>query len=90
MADGDFKDQPRRTTSDKLLRDKAFEIASNLNYNGYQRRIASMFYKIFEEKTRVHVRDKESLRTKKSGNKLSRPMTRKIQRHKALVLRSCR
>ena len=37
MAYGDFKDLTRKMTSDKILRDEAFHIASNLNYNGYQR-----------------------------------------------------
>ena len=47
MAYGNFKDLPRRITSDKLLRDKAFNIASGLNYDGYQLEITSMAYKFF-------------------------------------------
>ena len=47
MAYGDFKDLARRTTSDKSLRDKAFNIAKNTKYDGYQRRFASMVYKYF-------------------------------------------
>ena len=43
MAYGDFKDLKRRTFSDKILRDKAFNIAKNPKYDGYQRRLASMF-----------------------------------------------
>ena len=35
MAYGESKDLARRTQSDKSLRDKAFEIASNSNYDGY-------------------------------------------------------
>ena len=31
MAYGDFKNLPRRTTSEKVLRDKAFNIAKNPN-----------------------------------------------------------
>ena len=42
MAYGDFKDLKRRTTSDKILRDKAFNIAKNPKYDGYQRGLASM------------------------------------------------
>ena len=42
MAYGDFKDLARRTASDKVLRDKAFNIAKNPKYDGYQRRLASM------------------------------------------------
>ena len=36
MAYGEYKDLARRTQSDKVLRDKAFEIASNPKYDGYQ------------------------------------------------------
>ena len=42
MAYGYFKDLKRRTVSDKVLRDKAFNIAKNLKYDGYQRGLASM------------------------------------------------
>ena len=42
MADGDFKDLTRRTAFDKILRDKAFNIAKSTIYDGYQRRLASM------------------------------------------------
>ena len=50
MAYGDFKDLTRRTASDKILRDKVFNIAKNLKYDGYQRRLASMVYKILIKK----------------------------------------
>ena len=36
MAYGDFKDLARRTTSDKVLRDKAFNIAKNPKSDGYK------------------------------------------------------
>ena len=51
MAYGDFKDLKRRTASDKILRDKAFNIAKNPKYDGYQRGLASMVYKIFDKKS---------------------------------------
>ena len=35
----------RRTAADKVLRDKAFNIAKDLKYDGYQRGLASMAYK---------------------------------------------
>ena len=50
MACGDFKDVPRRTASDKILRDKEFDIAKNPKYDRYQRRLASMVYKFFDKK----------------------------------------
>ena len=45
MAYGDSKDLKRWTASDKILRDKAFNIAKSPKYDGYQRGLASMVYK---------------------------------------------
>ena len=42
MAYGDFKDLARRTASDKVVRDKEFNIAKNLKYDGYKGGLASM------------------------------------------------
>ena len=50
MAFGDFKDLPKTTASDKALCDKAFDIAKNLKYDGYQRGLASMTYKLLDKK----------------------------------------
>ena len=50
MAYGKSKDLIKRTHSDKGLRDKAFDIASNPKYDGYQRGLASMVYKFFDKK----------------------------------------
>ena len=50
MAYGDFKDLTRRTNYDQILRDKVFNIAKNVKFNGYQRRLASMVYKSFNKK----------------------------------------
>ena len=52
MAYGDLKDLGRRTASDKVLRDKAFNIAKNLKYDGYQKGLASMVYKFFDKKSK--------------------------------------
>ena len=51
MVYGDFKDLARRTASDKVFRDKAFNTAKNPKYDGYQRGLALMFYKIFDKKS---------------------------------------
>ena len=51
MAYGDFKDSARKTASYKILRDRAFNIAKNPKYDGYQRGLASMVYKCFEKKS---------------------------------------
>ena len=50
MAYGDFKDLQRRTQSDKVLKDKAFEIESNPKYDGYQRANKPIIRKFKKEK----------------------------------------
>ena len=42
MAYGDFKDLNRRRFSDRVLRDKAFNIAKDPKYDRYQRGLSSM------------------------------------------------
>ena len=51
MSYGDFKDLKRRTAFDKSSKDKAFNIAKNPKYDGYQRGLASMVYKFFDQKS---------------------------------------
>ena len=58
-AYADHKDLINRTKADKVLRDKAYNIASNLKYDGYQRGLASMVYKFFDSK--VASPDKKSV-----------------------------
>ena len=50
-AYADHKDLINRTKADKVLRDKAYNIASNPKYGGYQRGLASMVYKFFDKKS---------------------------------------
>ena len=78
MAYGKYKDLNKRTQSDKFLRDKAFEIASNLNYDGYQRALASMVYKCFDkEPNGSGVMPNQHL-----ANDLHKPIIRKFKRRK--------
>ena len=51
FAYADHKDLINRTKSDKVLRDKAYDIPSNPEYDGYQRGLASMVYKFFDKKS---------------------------------------
>ena len=51
MTYRDFNDLSRGTTCDKVLREKAFNIAKNLKYDGYQRGIASSVYECFNKKS---------------------------------------
>ena len=50
MAYGDFKDLARITAADKVLRDKAFNVAKDPKYDGYQRGLTSMDYRFFDKK----------------------------------------
>ena len=51
-AYSDSKDLARRTTADKVLRGKAFNISRNPKYDEYQRGLASMVYKFFDKKSK--------------------------------------
>ena len=51
----------KRGISNKILKDRAFEIATDCNYDGYQRAVASMVYKFFDKKTGSGVSVNEQL-----------------------------
>ena len=50
MAYEDFKGLARRRASDKILRYKAFNIAKNPKYDGYQRGLSWIIYTFFDKK----------------------------------------
>ena len=52
MAYGKSKDLIKRTQSDKVLRDKAFKIASDPKYDGYQRGLSSLVSKFFDKNSK--------------------------------------
>ena len=54
MACEEFQNLSRRTVSDKVLCNKAFNIAKNLKHNGYQRNLASIVCKFFDKKSASH------------------------------------
>ena len=82
MAYGDFKDLPKRTAADKVLRNKAFKIASDQKYDGYQRGLASMVYKFFNKKSQGKglVNNKENIQL---ANELHKPIVKKFNKRKA-------
>ena len=88
-AYADHKDLVNRTEADKILKDKACDIASNPEYNGYQKGLASMVYKFFDSK--VASPDKKSvgsgINTIKSSfsilaDELHKPIIRKFKKRK--------
>ena len=81
MAYGDFKDLARRTASDKVLRDKAFNIAKNPKYDGYQRGLASMVYKFFDKKPASNdVANNEIKQNLRLAEELHKPIIRNFKR----------
>ena len=50
-AHSNNKDLAKRTVSDTILNNRAYEIAINSKDNGYQRGLASRLYKFFNKKT---------------------------------------
>ena len=79
-AYSDSKDLAKRTTSEKILKDRACEIAKNRKYDGYQRTLASMVYKFFDKKAGVGVSVIEQL-----ADELHKPVIKKFKRRKVYV-----
>ena len=58
IAYGKYKDLEKRSQLDKVLKDKALPVANNPKYDGYQRGLVSMVYKIFDKKSKRSQLDK--------------------------------
>ena len=85
-ANADNKDLINRTEADKVLKDKAYDIASNPEYDGYQRRLASMVYRFFDKKSTGSGFRKLKNTTKPSSSiladELHKPVIRKLKKRK--------
>ena len=85
-AYADHKDLINRTEVDKVLKDKAYDIASNPEYDGYQRGLASMVYKFFDKKSTGSGFKKLKNTTKPSSSiladELHKPAIRKFKKRK--------
>ena len=79
MSYGDFKDLTRRTASDKILHDKAFNIAKNPKHDGYQRGLASMFFKFFDKFAGSSIKN---ISNKELAEELHKPITTKFNKRK--------
>ena len=77
IAYGISKDLVKRTQSDKFLKDKAFKIASDPKYDGYQRGLASMVYTFFDKKSSGSgiVTNKPNYQL---ANELNKPIIKKV------------
>ena len=85
-AYADHKDLINRTEADKVLKDKAYDIASNPEYDGYQKSLASMVYKFFDKKSTGSGFKKLKNTTKPSSSiladELHKPAIRKFKKGK--------
>ena len=85
-AYADHKDLINRTKSDKVSRDKVYDIASNPEYDGYQRGLASMVYKFFNKTSTGSGFKKLENTTKPSSSiladELHKPIIRKFNKGK--------
>ena len=82
MDYGDFKDLTRRTASDKILRDRAFNVTKNPKYDGYQRGLALMVYKFFDKKFSGGVIENEIMQNKELAKELLKPIIIKFEKTK--------
>ena len=80
-AYSDSKDLTKRTVADKIFTNKAFDIAKDPKYDGYQRGLASMVYKFFNSKVSGSgaklIPENEQL-----ANELHKPSIRKFEKRR--------
>ena len=83
MGYGKSKDLAKTTQLDKVLRNKAFKIASDPKYDDYQRALASMVYKFFDKKSSGRaIKAKPNYQL---ANELHRKIIRKFKRRKVCL-----
>ena len=82
MAYGKYQGLEKRTQSDRVLKDKAFEISNNPKYDGYQSGLASMVYKFFDKKSKGTGIKNEIKENQQLANELHKPIIRKFKKRR--------
>ena len=89
MAYGKSKNLVKRTQSDKVLKYKAFKIASNPKYDGYQRGLASIVDKFFDKKSASLNKSSRSGIINEPNNQLAnqlhKPIIRKLKKKSLFI-----
>ena len=84
-AYSDSKDLTKRTAAVKILRNRAFNIAKDQKYYGYQRELASMVYTFFDKRSKgsgvKHVNTKLTPQSQQLVEELHKPIIMKIERY---------
>ena len=73
----DSNNLAKRTIPEKILRDRTYEIAKNRGYDGYERALTSMVYKLFGKKAGSRIRVNEQL-----AEELHKPVIKRFKRKK--------
>ena len=82
-AYSDSKDLTKRTVADKILKNRAFNIAKDPNYDEYQRGLASMVYKFFDKKSAGSgVNTKLAPQNQQLAEELHKPIIKKFEKEK--------
>ena len=82
MGYGDFEDLSRRTASDKVLVDKAFNLAKSPKFDGCQCGIASAVHKFLDKKSASDKGTGINFENQQLADKLHQPFTKKIRKRK--------
>ena len=96
VAYSDSKDLTKRTVADKILKNKAFDIAKDPKYDGYQRGLASMVYKFFDSKVTSpdtksvgsgakHVNTKITPQNEQLAEEIHKPTIRKLKKKEKYI-----
>ena len=85
-AYSDSKDLTKGIAADKILKNRAFNIAKDQKYDGYQRGLASMVYKFFDKKSKgsgsKHVNTKLAPQNQQLAEEIHKPIIRKFEERK--------
>ena len=77
MTYNKYQDLERRIQSDIVLKNKAFNIASDLRKNGYERGLTSMVFKFFYKKSKG-----SGLENQQLANELHKPIIKRFKKRK--------
>ena len=72
--------------SDKMLRDKAFNIAKITKIDKYQRGLFSMVYTFFDKNASVSGIKNENISNKELAKELHKPIIRKFDKKKSALI----
>ena len=82
-AYSDSKDLTKRTIADKIQKNRAFNIAKDPKYDGYQRGLASMVYKFFDKKSEGSgINTKLIPQNRQLSKELHEPIIKKFEKRK--------